>query len=145
MQDASQYLKARAFWPGVKKMIYFADPTFDQGRLSENICGMFVPRADKEKGIYIGAPQMSFATGIKDCQNQKDIYAGDIIVGPTFDPPGEVAHLIVYVQNEACYKAKYDKFGACSLTQEWVDECHKKVVGNIFENPELLDKYKLIF
>lgn len=75
-------------------------------------------------------------TGLKD-KNGKEIYEGDIIricrsYGYGFLPKGAVA-VVFYDENECCYKLK--KQGKFRLTSKKIVE----VIGNIHENPELLE------
>lgn len=80
-------------------------------------------------------------TGLHD-KNGNEIYEGDIIRG--FDSKGEpVIHHIIYDDEEAGFvavlkgSAKGD-FGYGRCDQRWITECEKEVIGNIYDNPELL-------
>ena len=81
-------------------------------------------------------------TGLYD-YNCKEIYEGDIIE----DKEYKYKHLIRYSNNKACFTAtlvKYvgddinESFWECDVTQRWINECGKEVIGNIYDNKELL-------
>ena len=76
-------------------------------------------------------------TGLCDI-NSKEIYEGDIIKSSH----GTI-HYIVYDNNLACFKAvvaRYNPLGEYStLSKGWVVQFNKEVIGNIHDNPELLE------
>lgn len=83
-------------------------------------------------------------TGLIDA-NGKEIYEGDII--RSYGSKGdEIIHIIEYYDEEACFIArlngysKYD-FGCGTLRQKWINEFHKEVIGNIYDNPGLVKDY----
>lgn len=80
-------------------------------------------------------------TGLHDCKGRK-IYEGDII--RSYGSKGDaIIHVVSYDEEHAGYIAhlpngtKYD-FGWGHIEQSWVDEFKKEVIGNVFDNPELL-------
>lgn len=82
-------------------------------------------------------------TGLKD-KNGKEIYEGDII--RSFDSIGEaILHCIVW--EEARFVALYidrNFRSKCFLEQDWLDEFEKEVIGNIYDNPALINKEYLV-
>lgn len=76
-------------------------------------------------------------TGLKD-KNGKEVYEGDII--RSFNSCGEaILHCIVW--EEARFAALYKGRNFCSMwiQQDWLDEFDKEVIGNIYDNPELVE------
>ena len=92
----------------------------------QGFCGDLTPVDRNTIGQY---------TGLKDV-NGKEIYEGDIITNKSFP----YKHIIYYDVAEACFMAKYGpgKDDSCRVYQEWINNCHKQVVGNIHDNPELI-------
>lgn len=82
-------------------------------------------------------------TGLHD-KNGKEIYEGDII--RTYGSKGdEIKHIVKYSDKEAMYCTKLigaDMLGG-SITQRWLDEFEFEVIGNIYDNPELLKEDKV--
>lgn len=80
-------------------------------------------------------------TGIVD-RNGVEIYEGDII--QTYDSGGKpILHEVYYLEREARFATKligYETLNEGSLTQKRVNELDFEVVGNIFDNQELLQK-----
>ena len=80
-------------------------------------------------------------TGLCDYKGD-EIYEGDII--RSFSTKGDpIIHIIEYDCDEACFVArlngsgKYD-FGYGGLRKNWIQEFQKEVIGNIYDNPELV-------
>ena len=80
-------------------------------------------------------------TGLHDSIG-REIYEGDII--RSFDSKGEpIIHHLLYDNEEAGFvailkgSAKGD-FGYGRCYQQWITECEKEIIGNIYDDPELL-------
>lgn len=75
-------------------------------------------------------------TGLNDSIG-REIYEGDII-----ESSHGTIHYIVYDNNLACFKAvvaRYNPLGEYeTLSKGWVVQFNKEVIGNIYDNPELL-------
>ena len=73
-------------------------------------------------------------TGLNDINGTK-IFEGDIIEGLKYK------HLIKYDNVQASYIAinvDYPEDSGCHITEQWIKECDKVVIGNIFDNKELI-------
>ena len=80
-------------------------------------------------------------TGLKD-MNGKEIYEGDILTNER----GDILHVVAYSEEEASFvgiipslKEKSGKPFTTGLNQPWLTNKEKKVIGNIHNNPELLE------
>lgn len=73
-------------------------------------------------------------------KNSKEIYEGDII--QTYDSKGKpILHEVYYLESEARFAIKligYDMFNEGFISQKWINELDFEVIGNIFDNQELL-------
>ena len=80
-------------------------------------------------------------TGVVD-RNGVEIYEGDII--QTYDSKGKpILHEVYYLESEARFATKligYENLNEGSLSQKWINELGFEVIGNIFDNRELLQK-----
>ena len=78
-------------------------------------------------------------TGVVD-RNGVEIYEGDII--QTYDSKGKpILHEVYYLESEARFATKligYENLNEGALTQKWINELDFEVIGNVFDNNELL-------
>ena len=114
---------------------------WEYGNLIQRPCGgHFIETGDMRL-----CPIQDFSVGqfigLHD-KNNKEIYEGDII--RSLDSKGKpIIHAVEYDNNYAQFivvlagYAKYD-FGCGGITQKWINEFEKEVIGNIHDNPELL-------
>lgn len=80
-------------------------------------------------------------TGLKDC-NGNDIYEGDIIRSEKYN---DIKHTVLYDEQSASFCAICidANMGTeleirCHISQEWIDNHPKFIIGNNYDNPELL-------
>ena len=72
-------------------------------------------------------------TGLKD-KNSKLIWENDIVVCRDFT---EEKYVIAWKQDEACFE--YQQYGCSIMSFEQLSSCEVEVIGNIFDNKELLE------
>lgn len=72
-------------------------------------------------------------TGLKG-KNGKLIWENDIVVCRDFT---EEKYVIEWKQDEACFE--YQQYGCSIMNFEQLSGCEIEVIGNIFDNPELME------
>lgn len=126
--ELGRYLKDNEFYINPDGSVYSAFESYDNKNIRTNYIENF-SRDDFDEG-YIIVEQY---TGLKD-KNGKEIYEGDIV---EYD---------WYIRNDKSYKVKervvFDDMGA-RLGNDRIRNCSNvEVIGNIHENPDLLEEKK---
>lgn len=78
-------------------------------------------------------------TGLYD-KDGREIYEGDIIVSQDYS---HARHYVRYIDDETMFVAMIigsSLMEYCAIRQSWIDKYDKKIIGNIYDNPELLNK-----
>lgn len=124
-------LKFRAWYKPEKKMIYNIQNEFEERiELGMDCFSDYLKNDDFIVEQY---------TGIKD-KNGKEIYEGDLVSCGTID--GNPVGLVGFRTEFGCWEVLDPKhaFGGENFTEHYCNEM--EVVGNIHENPELLERKK---
>lgn len=81
-------------------------------------------------------------TGLLDACG-KEIYEGDIIESK-FGGGKPARHFVGYNTSEAAFTSELigEFHNSGSIRQSWIDQYGKKVIGNIYDNKELLEEVK---
>lgn len=92
---------------------------------------------------YVEADTVSQFTGLYD-KNGKDIYEGDILRSVKFH---DIVGYVMYDKKEGAFMfIKIDELmkteleTRCHITERWLNEFPKEVIGNIYDNKELLEE-----
>lgn len=90
-----------------------------------------------KKGMYKDWILMQY-TGLHD-KNGKEIYEGDVVQLKT----GKLSYFyapVVYNETEARFDLEHPEgyHGHWGMTQNIIEACEYEIIGNIYENPELL-------
>ena len=89
---------------------------------------------DTYKDYVVDADTVGQYTGMKYAKGKR-IFEGDIIES------NGCKHIILYNEGEARFVAAVV---TCGINQQWINECEKVIIGNIYENPELIEELKKI-
>ena len=136
-------LKFRAWDRWLNKMVYQHDmnvPLENKEYLfSLNEEGVELMQYDEDYSAYItrDANIMQY-TGIKDC-NGKEIYEDDIVKVKERIAGEDFIGKVIYDKTEGCYWIMQGDKNNCFKTTFNFETYEHYVIGNIYENPELLD------
>jgi|LakMenEpi03Aug12_release.lakeMendotaPanAssembly.Ray.scaffolds.fasta_scaffold913868_3 uncharacterized phage protein (TIGR01671 family) len=129
-------IKFRAWLEGKHEGLSFTKPTMDYDVvLSKNGHWCDVESGWDIQGEYESIPIMQF-TGLQD-KNGKDIYEGDIVRYYN-------KYSKLFYTHQVMWDNKWPAFGLFEQGNEWCKEIdwvkisEIEVIGNIYENPELL-------
>lgn len=85
-------------------------------------------------------------TGLHD-KNGREIYEGDILRSVRFT---DILIMVVYDEGEAAFMSVQinknigtDLETRCHITQDWINRHPKVVIGNIYDNKELLNEWAM--
>jgi uncharacterized phage protein (TIGR01671 family) len=137
-------IKFRAWDKARKQMFSAHEMGKDELSLHPNGLGFFNPSgvSPKLSQYYEHMLPLQYA-GLRD-KNSKPIYEGDIVKiedMPSSPDTREFIDEIVF--NDGCFLAKNQNITLDAFTYEYPDNGYKplriEIIGNIYENPELLD------
>lgn len=104
------------------------------GNIVKEPDGLYIRDINKDVMAFIDDPStICQCTGLKD-KNGKLIWENNIVVCHDFT---EEKYVIAWKQDEACFE--YQQYGCSIMNFEQLSGCEVEVIGNTFDNPELLE------
>jgi uncharacterized phage protein (TIGR01671 family) len=127
-------IKFRAWSTSVKRMF------LDNGQILDVLSQRSYLLQSKQEDCWPDLVFMQY-TGLND-KNGVEIYEGDIVAtNPNIEESGN--YIIKHINDEHwnCFVLTYtnEEYYLCSLTDGEVSALDIKVIGNIYENPELIE------
>ena len=122
--------KFRVWDESIRYMDYRVRVTTTDDYIKVEVLDAFSDWRELEERQY----ELMQSTGLKD-KNGKEIFGGDIVeVSKGF------TNIICYSVNEGNWKLRpADKQWACSYFSNYENTAEWEIIGNIYENPELLE------
>lgn len=128
VKSMSRIPEFRAWLIKEKKMVYGIDLILD----SDKIC--YLNEIGEDEIVYFVDIELMEGVGIKD-KNKKKIFEGDIVQATGFK-----ALVVVWDNNSCGFKLKYSSDNFENLLDLTPNKAPLiEVIGNIYENPELLE------
>jgi uncharacterized phage protein (TIGR01671 family) len=128
-------IKFRAWDKDNFKMLTYEDDGNDVGFFIDSLNKTIsVIGLEDERRTDISVELMQY-TGLKD-KNDKEIYEGDIIALPNDKPFKDFICIVQF--NDGCFDIVNKERGFRDYLKCWVCNNVAEVIGNIYENPELL-------
>lgn len=134
----------------MKRTIKFRGKNINNGEwlygdlIHDNVGGCYVYPIDCEnlfKDNEVIPDTVGQFTGLLD-GNGREIYEGDIIFSQKCDNRA-ILHKVEYYKDNAMFVVRPIHgfyFDFCQIRKDWIDKYGKKVIGNVFDNPELFNK-----
>ncbi|CAI3679702.1 Phage protein TIGR01671 [Clostridium neonatale] len=133
----SRKIKFRMWDKDYKEMRIFGKNQHDDFRTNRNNELYYYNLQDGETSSECGAYELMQYTGIKDVTG-KEIYEGDIV--EFYNDVDYVLHpgIAKVIFDLGAFQMENEKYGIDYLGNMDIDDMCIRVIGNIYENPELL-------